>query len=289
MKKIFILLLLIGLAFAADSSYIIEGIGLIISAIALVMAVIAVAFMLSKLFAQPRLEVWAKSETFNLLISVLIVGLIPTLLLITVPAIESAIGGDQFEISYNYLNSLSSGKGIETAKSLLIGSYGYQFKATAYWFIGGIGPWGGAGKEYKADYISRSVHQEMLLNFAMLGVVSIEIQKLFLQFIQYATLSVLLPIAIVLRIIPFSREAGNFLIALSIGFVLIFPLTYVLYAQTFSTIDECPYITDHVVGGDFNAVGRILPQAIFLPNLSIVILTMSVMALMAALRGLPTR
>ena len=187
MKKIFVLLLLMGLAFAADTTeenpYILEGIGMIISAIALVMAIIGIAFMLSKVFLNTRLEVWAKSEAFNLLISILIVALIPGLLLVTNTVIETSleedgVKRDPFEIAYIYLDDLSSVEGLETAQDLLIGSYENQFRATKYFFLGSLGIWGGAGKEYMADYISKSVHQEMLLNFAMLGVVSLTIQKL---------------------------------------------------------------------------------------------------------------
>ena len=299
MKKTLIALLFILSFTFADSEFLPafawEGFGLVISAIALVGAVIAVTYMFSKLISgfssltDIRLQTWARAETFNLFISAVIIFGIIIVLGIVSYWVTDTVGRNPFEISYDYLDSLSTGGGIETAENLIQSSYRDQFTATKHFFLGGVGIWGGAGKDFRADYLSRSAHKDMLMNFALLGVVSLEIQKLFLQFIQNATLSILLPIAIVLRIIPFSRQAGNFLIAVSIGFLIIFPLTYVFYAGIETDIQDFSHVEDHVLEQDFNTVGRLMPQAIFLPNLSLVILSMSVMALMAMLTGLPTR
>ncbi len=296
-KTIFALLSLLSISFATSflPEFAWEGVGLIVSAFALVMAILAITYMFAKLISgisslsEIRLQTWARAEAFNLGISaVLILGIIVTLGIVST-ALNETFDQDPFETSYEYLNDLSTGKGIQTAENLLQSSYRDQLTATKHFFMSGVGIWGGAGKDFRADYLSRSAHKDMLMNFALMGVVSLEIQKLFLQFIQNATLSILLPIAIVLRIIPFSRQAGNFLIAISIGFLIIFPLTYVLYSEIELEIPDYTHIEDHVLSQDFNTVGRIMPQSIFLPNLSLVILSMSVIAIMNALKGLPTR
>jgi len=53
-------------------------------------------------------------------------------------------------------------------------------------------------------------------------------QIIFLDFIQRTLMPIFLPIGILLRTFPFTRSAGGALIAIAIGFYLVWPLTYVM-------------------------------------------------------------
>ncbi|MCX6777289.1 MAG: hypothetical protein NT157_00180, partial [Candidatus Micrarchaeota archaeon] len=55
----------------------------------------------------------------------------------------------------------------------------------------------------------------------------------FLQWIETSMFTIYLPIGIVLRIFPYTRGAGGFLIALAIGLYLVYPLLFlIIYANS---------------------------------------------------------
>jgi hypothetical protein len=57
---------------------------------------------------------------------------------------------------------------------------------------------------------------------------SLKAQLLLLQLIQAFVGPLLLPAGIILRFFPPTRDAGAFIIAVAIGFYIVFPLTYVI-------------------------------------------------------------
>ncbi|MFH1221899.1 MAG: hypothetical protein V1492_02325 [Candidatus Micrarchaeota archaeon] len=65
---------------------------------------------------------------------------------------------------------------------------------------------------------------------------SLKAQLLLLQLIQALALPLLLPAGIILRFFPPTKEAGAFILALMIGFYVIFPLTYLINNAAFEDI-----------------------------------------------------
>ncbi|MCL4381005.1 MAG: hypothetical protein M1331_03025 [Candidatus Marsarchaeota archaeon] len=74
-----------------------------------------------------------------------------------------------------------------------------------------------------------------IITTIVFSMLSIEVQAALLKFAGIASITILLPIGIVLRTFYFTRKLGGAIIALSIGLFCIFPLTYLLNAQLISS------------------------------------------------------
>jgi hypothetical protein len=270
----------------------------------LTVVLISLAYMASQIAQSEKLAVWAKDELFQLLLSVVLVTLVAG---IAIGACEfskeymGAITGQArygtvspFTLSYGYLDGLVNRQGVNLAKSIVKSGINEQLKGTKYVFWG-LPITGGCGIAYEAAAKARASQKELIVDLMMPAMVSLELQKNLLMFAEAMGMAVLLPFAIVLRIIPFTRDAGNLLISLSLGAYVVLPATYVLnaYAAT-SIIDPAAgwyaglqnAIGDTQFTSDLYLVGSILPQAILLPNVSIVIVTGFVMGFNKALKSI---
>ncbi len=70
-----------------------------------------------------------------------------------------------------------------------------------------------------------------IITTIVFSMLSIEVQAALLKFAGITSITILLPIGIVLRTFYFTRKLGGAIIALSIGLFCVFPLTYLLNAQ----------------------------------------------------------
>ncbi len=137
-------------------------------------------------------------------------------------------------------------------------------------------------------------------SFLIPALMSISMQKLALDFINENVLRWILPVAFLLRVFIPTRPMGNVLIALVIGLYVIVPFMYVFnYAMNDAISGDCHLfsdaICDYVVDSydcantctnsdGFWNVGRLIPQAFFLPNLTIAILVTFMTSINKALR-----
>jgi len=148
---------------------------------------------------------------------------------------------------------------------------------------------------YKRTY---SMQYEMLANtFAMPALVSISMQKILLGF-SIDLVKWLLPIAFFLRILLPTRQMGNMLIALSLALYIIIPVFYAINgAMDQIVFNDCNsydaahpgLIQDAVMGGcgsgtSFWLVARALPQAFFLPNLTLALVVTFMSGISKALK-----
>jgi hypothetical protein len=127
---------------------------------------------------------------------------------------------------------------------------------------------------------------------------SIKAQRMALDALVLGVAGMLLPAGLLLRMFFFSRDAGNFLIALAFSIYFFVPITYLLCqkatGQVISEIGgnkENPFYAisianDEVVGDAYQQIGFISTQAILIPNIMIVILVTSTMAINKGLKGL---
>jgi hypothetical protein len=262
---------------------------LIFTAFSLTVFMIAIAYMLSKAFQNVAYEVWAKDELAHLGLSCALIFCVFGAFQIGNSIAQSyatGLGANTFEVAYNYLDKLVVTDGLDIVRGLTYGSLNDQFAATSYLFIG----WpiiGGGGVSPHANKKTWSQQKELLIDIFMPAIISLRVQKMLLNMIEIFGVSVLLPIALVLRVFPFTRDIGNFLIALSFGLFIVLPLTYVLNAKASNEIDTGggTVIVDKVIGSDaLSSIGKIIPQAVLLPNISIVIVVTFVQALGKAMR-----
>lgn len=88
----------------------------------------------------------------------------------------------------------------------------------------------------------------MLANGFIMLEASLKAQLMLIQIIDVIAVPIFLPAGIILRFLPPTRDAGAFILALAIGFGIIFPLTYVINERAMNEIND---VTDHGGGGIF--------------------------------------
>ncbi|MCI0503745.1 hypothetical protein L0Y65_03470 [Candidatus Micrarchaeota archaeon] len=146
---------------------------------------------------------------------------------------------------------------------------------------------------------------DIILNtFLIPSLMSLSMQKIGLDFINENVIRWILPTAFVLRFFIPTRMMGNMLIALSLGLYVIVPFMFVfnlaMYDAVLSDCNEfasavCDNVLDSYSCMDapqtacsnpdgFWMVARLIPQAIFLPNLTIAILITFLSAVNKGLR-----
>lgn len=126
------------------------------------------------------------------------------------------------------------------------------------------------------------------MTYLMPVVISLGMQKLLVDF-SVDLIRYLLPIAFLFRILPFTRKIGNLFIALAIVLYTVVPVMYALNSAmdeivSFSTCNGSTVTLDSItldigdisLGGcdkiyNFWNIGRLMPHAFFLPNLTLAI------------------
>ena len=135
-----------------------------------------------------------------------------------------------------------------------------------------VRPWSGC------DFIANSYEQMAVVMSPFIG--SLIAQQYVLSFIANFAFQFLLPIGIVLRLIPFAREAGAAVMAIAFAFYIVFPLTYVMADKMTAGIrPEIVIFRDigrscvepSLALDNLTMLGKFLPQAVFFPALSTII------------------
>lgn len=135
------------------------------------------------------------------------------------------------------------------------------------------------------------------------ALVSLSIQKILLSIISENVIRWLLPIAFLLRIFIPTRQMGNILIGLSVGLYVIIPFMYTFNLAMYDTIlTDSDYskfssaLSDPAFSGDCSSsalcavsdsswkVAKLIPQAFFLPNLTLAIFMTFITAINKALK-----
>lgn len=290
------------------------GNGLLGITFMLVTVAIAGAYMYGKAMHSSEAEVWAKDEAGNLLISVLLFAGLAIVFGGACSLAEEYAGGSPFVASYQYLDRLVYNTAIPAVKNLVLQSLQEQKEATRYLYIGFI-PFTGHGVASDANQRALSANKEFMIDLLLPMVASLSAQRQALQIIEIFASSMLLPFAFMLRIIPPMREIGNMLIALFFGIYIVAPTMYAMGGAAFEKVLDNPIshmTTCTVYSGfpplprqvpcpvhDFSdwsfdastgrdawlfRIGSVMPQAVFLPNLIIVVVTTCTMALAKGLR-----
>jgi hypothetical protein len=212
----------------------------------LMIVIVGFLYMLSRIFKE--LAGVAKTELREIYISVFI-GIF-SLILATlvcqglVGYVQSKYGsmaGNHFSIAENYLEILIYGKegrlgAIDITTRIFADAFemaalakGFQVSVPAEKEPGKPIKSGGSGK-YKLfaslEFFSTGVKFILNMIYAF-TVVSLQIQRISLSAAQAFAFSLLLPIGLILRVIPITRNAGSFLIASAFGLYVIWPMLFV--------------------------------------------------------------
>lgn len=153
-----------------------------------------------------------------------------------------------------------------------------------------------SGNAYKRTYALQ--YDSLISMFINPILLSIGLQEILLRFLVDFSIPVIFPLGLLLRILAPTRSLGNMIIAFAIGSFVFLPLLYAfnasMYYTTMSESDCAEYgsaIDDHILGGcdsdeNFWNVAKMIPQAFFLPNLSLAIFITFLSAINKALRVL---
>ncbi len=149
-----------------------------------------------------------------------------------------------------------------------------------------------------------SQYGTVLSSFILPALTSISLQAFILSFINDNIIKWLLPIAFLLRFFPPTRHMGNILIALSLALYVLVPLLYAfnlaMYVAVFNDCgayagSACDYAIDGGCGSPAATCGnpdslwnvaRLVPQAFFLPNLTIALVITFLASAHKALRAI---
>lgn len=267
--------------------------GMIITAVMLVIVIIALAYMLSQMLEKQELALWAKLEAQNLLISGVLVLCVLAAFGIGCSMMTAQAGSsDPFATIDDFLMKMYNEQGLSLTKDLISDSMADQLRSVSYiyWSVPVLG---GRGIAYKANWRAVSQHREMVADIHLPILVSLQVQRLAFVMLNQAVFTALLPAAILFRMLFITRDVGNFLIALSFGIFFCMPLVYLLSYEAYQHLP-----TPEDISGDFkpdsgpmlgNAllrIGYLAPVAILVPNLALVLVVSFTMAASKALRGI---
>ncbi len=254
---------------------------------------IALAYMVGSIVKDRRLGFWAKHEVSQLVISVMILFILVLSAGVLCGVMSGFISGDNSPISCSilYLDSLSSSGKIH-AKDLVstalenhISATNWQFSGSFGLIVMGNGKGEAVGEQGKNK--GYAVSQEMLSDTIIPLSASLKLQSIFLGLITELVFQLGIPFGIFLRVFPLTRNAGNTLLAACLGLYIVFPMIYVLSAQIYKTMPPPSFSEIGPPNSQLGLekVGTLIPQAIFFPNLAIVVTTSFIMIFSGMLRS----
>ncbi|MBN1170415.1 hypothetical protein JXA56_05290 [Candidatus Micrarchaeota archaeon] len=324
MRKLLFILILVSASMAQScldfedaTSVVLEEQGTnIILVMIITVIIIAITFMAGQFIGNPGYTVFAKDEAYHLGFSVILLVTIGGVL------VTSCYIMDFFYISlFENLGELPSGcymqgSGINSVSSCYIRVAESDAKSLSESYIKNylnymmdstfsysiqlplVDSYTATAGAYKR--IISSQYDIVLNSFLVPALMSISMQKLALDFINENLVRWILPTAFFLRIFIPTRSIGNILIAVVVALYVVVPFMYVFnFAMYDAVFDDChryqDAVCDNVVDSyscdnscnnpeGFWRVARLVPQAFFLPNLTIALVVAFLTAANKALR-----
>lgn len=299
-----LLLLLIPNSFAAGC---IEGVfdnllsgdpGMMIGlAITLTILMIGIVYMAGSITTNAQMTVFAKDELYHLMFSIFLIACVGGIMFFSCQVLSGfldfVLGPEGLDlmtpqgcytgieapqtVSECYLSDIK--KMTETgARQMMKESISHEMQSTLVVSLynpitGGVSiPFGAYHKAYAMQF------DLVAMNFALPALVSLNLQILILKF-SVDIIQWIIPVALLLRVIPPTRHFGNMLIGITIALYVIVPTLYALNGAMDQVVfSECyqysGIVDDPLMGGcdsntSFWIIARAMPQAFFLPNLTL--------------------
>lgn len=203
--------------------------------------VVAVMFMLAFGFGMPSLLVWAKNELYQLVATAIFVGAMFVIIsfidqvfvplfylpwyLERVSAGLTVSANDAFQVAEQFL---AIAQRIVIVFYIIFNGMNIAFGVLASSTVS-IAPMR-VGITIQPGVALRPILDALaiVLNGQGLALASIIGQQVFLKFVRDTMMPIFLPVGILLRTFPFTRSAGGALIAIAVGFYVVWPLTYIM-------------------------------------------------------------
>jgi len=198
---------------------------------ATMIALLALFYMAAQFFKKPEYEAFVSIEIYQLAISLLIFALIFGTSCFASEMSKSFVGGgyDAFDIANTYMQYIWKDIALDSVEKLQALSLLSQWASSVSMRFG-ASVWGISIPIFPAmAVVERTV--EFLLMLISPFTSSIIVQQVGLQIIKGIMLPFVLPMGVVLRMFPPTRDAGTFFISTALAFQVVFPFTYVMHAQ----------------------------------------------------------
>ncbi|MEK6978788.1 MAG: hypothetical protein AABW86_01070 [Candidatus Micrarchaeota archaeon] len=208
--------------------------------VAMIMIVIlAMLYMASQMFSLPALNAWVKTEIKEFIVGAIVVAIVLGVFFGTTGVVSILTGKDNpekaaqdaFKPVTSALNEAYHDVIRVSQEMTLLAGYSYNFAALPLFYFNYTdlsAPYSGVGQVLSALSQSASAMSNALMVYLSLSVL--------MQFFSFASL-VILPFALSLRIIPFTRQLGSTLIALSIGGYILLPASIIIVGELHSLIE----------------------------------------------------
>ncbi|MCX6777607.1 MAG: hypothetical protein NT157_01860 [Candidatus Micrarchaeota archaeon] len=188
----------------------------------IILLIVAVSQMFARAFSRHDWQAWANDQTYQAILSVVLVANIAFFAFVACQWSGWVTGGEPFNLATNYLDRLIK-SGEKTTYDLFMFKYRLEFYSSFRIKMGpnpntaiNLSPWMGV-----------AANIENISWFFPVGIANLMIQRIILEVAQQIAFAIVLPMGVILRIFPFTRNAGAFLIAAAFGMYVIFPVTYV--------------------------------------------------------------
>jgi len=244
MQSIVALLLLSSISFAAaiDLSFAVPMVAIIVGIF------LAIMIMFANALSSPALMAWTKSEIRELIAGVILVAILFSLF-ITSQELSKAITGQEdyilasANVIENMLGNETSGYDtgyenvIRAATKIRIGATYSPYATIPVWLFSLM---------YSSSPLSGISIVLISLGQATQGLTNViflyEGLRLLILFFHSTIPTIILPLAFAVRLIPFTRRIGNTLIAVSLGAIVLLPLS-VLIAGEINSLINYPDLT----------------------------------------------
>ncbi len=296
-----------------------EGLN-IVAVITFTLVLIACAYVAGNFFSNANYLVFAKDELYHLAFSIIILIGISGVILTSCGIIDMFFGSVFSSLGTFPSGCYSNGQTMQGAATCYLNlakndatrlsqSYIKQYldklmDSTFSWSLQWplLNSYTSTAASYKR--IQSNQYDIIVNSFLIPALMSISMQKIILDFIRENVIQWILPAAFVLRIFIPTRQIGNMLIALVLGLYVVVPFMYVFNFAMYDLVNTqsdcqlvaasvCDFVVDSGCGDvnqtctnpdSFWKVARLVPEAFFLPNLTIALLITFLSAMHKALR-----
>lgn len=289
-------------------------------AISLVILLTAIAYVAGTTSNHAEWVLFAKDQLFHLAISAVLIISVAGILVFSCTVLSAFLdfalthtlpggtslcyqGHDPLGIARCYTGALKSEAG-SVLQALIRDSLSKEMNSA--FIFGFYNPFTGGVMTPSKSYLKTEAMQLDTVGnmFVLPALISLTIQKAFFEFIG-DFVKFLIPAALFFRVLPGFRKAGNLMIALAVALYILVPVLYALNAamddvvfqngcagaDSYEDAWKSHYIRDGVMGDcddkyGFWAIARFLPQAFFLPNLTLALTITFLSAINKALKVL---
>ena len=298
MKRMVLLLPLFSLLFAQNVCDPTTGIddfwwGVLTALIAISALLIGIVYMIGSAFHFPNYLVLAKEELSNLIITVFIVLLMQGIFVgscMIFSSYLSAYAGVENPIDYskNFFSKMQNE--LQNTIRILYGDY-FEHRIQSSVYMGRY-DLSGSGVLLHTNYWREIVASqiEIVINLLSFLLLSAKMQGIMFELAVDVIVPWSVPFAVIARLLPQTREAGNILLAIIFSFYILLPFSYSIFAASYDKISipcSSEVAQDPFFGGcganGFIAFAKFFPYTVLFPNIALAIVISSIDAIRRAL------